>query len=122
MPVLDGPMGKLAKALTGTFGRTATLKRASTPNYNDDTGKTTTSQTSVTCNVVLSKFEQRQVDGTLVRQGDRIAIVSRLDLGSVEPKPNQDTLTIGSVIWQVVRVIGYSSGANEAAYELHLRR
>lgn len=123
MAILDQPMGKLAKSLIGKFGRSATLKRSSTAYYDASVGKNrATSPTDVSCTVVITEFEQREVDGSLVKAGDRKGLVSASALGNVEPVANRDTLVEGGRTWQIVRFIGYSSGAQEAAYELHLRR
>lgn len=122
MAILDKPMGKLAKTLTGKFGRSATLKHVSgQPLYNTATGTVSESATSIPCTVVFSEFTDKQIDGTLVKQGDRKAVVSRLDI-NVEPAPDKSVLIEGGRTWKIVRVIGYSSGAQEAAYELHVRR
>lgn len=122
MGVLDGPMAEVAKTLTGTFGRAATLKRYSTPVYDDVTGKTSSgTPTDVPCSVVLSEYSDARIDGTLIRAGDRRAIVSRTEVGS-KPVADRDTLVLGSETWRIVRVRAYSSGEQEAAFELQLRR
>lgn len=122
MAILDKPMGKLAKTLTSKFGRSATLKHvAGRPLYNTATGTVSETATSISCTVVFGEFTEKQIDGTLVKQGDRKAVVSRLDI-NVEPAPDKSVLIEGGRTWKIVRVIGYSSGAQEAAYELHVRR
>ncbi len=119
--ILDGPMGKLARNLIDTFGAPATLSRKGAPLYDTATGQTATPETSSdSCSVVYEEFSAREIDGTLVRLGDRKGIVSRLKIG-YEPEPNLDTLTEGSKTWMIVRLIGYPTGAEEAAYSLHLR-
>jgi hypothetical protein len=115
-------MGKLAKTLLGRLGRPATLRRTTgTSSYAAATGAVAASTGDLPCEVVFSEFSDRQIDGTLVRMGDRKGLVSRLRLGA-EPKPDADVLIEGGRTWRIVRVVGYSSGAHEAAYELHLRR
>lgn len=122
MGVLDGAMGSVAQTLVSTFGRSATLKRYSTPVYDDSTGKTSSgTATDVSCSVVFEEFADRQIDGTLIKAGDRKAIVSRLDVTSA-PVPDRDELAVDSQTWRIVRVLGHSSGDSEAAYTLHLRR
>ena len=122
MGVLDGPMAAVAKTMVGTFGRPATLKRYSAAAYDDSTGKSSGgTPTDVSCSVVFEEFAQSQIDGTLIRAGDRKAIVSRSELGA-EPRPDRDEMVIGGQTWRIVRVVGHSSGEQEAAYTLHLRR
>jgi hypothetical protein len=122
--ILDGPMGQLAATLTGQFGRPATLRRpGSGGSYSPTTGTITggAAEGNYPCSVVFEEFGEGQIDGTLVQLGDRKAIVARQTLG-VEPVPQSDTLLEGGRTWQIVRVMGYSSGAQEAAYSLHVRR
>lgn len=117
-------MGQVARTLVGTFGRSATLRRpGGGGGYNPATGliEAPGSSTDYTCEVVFEDFAQAQIDGTLVRAGDRKALVSRLRLGT-EPVPQSDVLIEGGRTWQIVRLLGYSSGAQEAAYTLHVRR
>lgn len=122
MGILDAPMAAVAKTLTGTFGRPATLKVYLPPLYDDSTGATSSgTPTEVSCSVVLSEYTDHQIDGTLIKAGDRKAIVSRSEIAT-KPVPDRDTLVIGSETWRIVRVTGYSSGESEAAYELQLRR
>ena len=127
MSILDGPMGKLAKTLIDDVqlgSRAATLTRPGSDGaYNPATGQIEGggSPQAFTCRVVFDEFSEAQIDGTLVQAGDRKAIVARETLGT-EPVPQSDTLTEDGRTWQIMRVIGYSSGAQEAAYTLHLRR
>lgn len=129
MGLLDGPMGALAQTLVGKFGRSATITRPGTTTRNPaDGGVVVVSEAvAVSCEVVLEEFDERQVDGTLVQVGDRKAIVSRArmetDGGSgFVPQPNRDTLTESGNNWRILRVLGYPSGSQEAAFTLHVRR
>lgn len=122
MGTLDGAMGKLAQTMVQKFGRPATISRKGEGFRDSTLGKTTHAETSsISCHVVLNEFNVREIDGTLVQHGDRKGIVSRLAVG-YEPTINRDTLTEGGREWKILRLIGYSSGEQEAAYELHLRR
>jgi hypothetical protein len=124
MTVLDGPMGKVAQTLIGTFGRPAVLKRAGDfEGYNPSTLNVEPgiSPTEIPCEVTFVRFEETSLDGTLVQQGDRAALVSRERIGT-EPIPGSDKLTESGSTWDVVAVSGVSSGAEEAMYALHLRR
>lgn len=117
---LDKAMGKVAKTLIGTLGRSATLRRAPAPEAGYTGSAPAGSSTDYPCEVALTEFDDRQIDGTTIRLGDRKALVSRLRLG-FEPKPDRDTLIESGRTWRVLRVLGISSGAQEAAYVLHVR-
>jgi len=121
MTILDAPMGALARTLVGTFGRAATINRKGASDYDTATGRTLSDTSSISCSVVIEAFAAGLIDGTIVQQGDVKGIVSGLEVG-YKPVAARDTLTEGGRTWQIVNVIGYSSGASEAAYSLHLRR
>ena len=117
-------MAQVANSLLSTFGRSATLRRpGSKGTYDPSTGTYSggATPTDVPCSVVFSDFAVGQIDGTLVKLGDRKALVSRIAL-TLEPVPDRDSLVVNSQAWKIVRVIGYSSGEQEAAYNLHVRR
>lgn len=122
--ILDGPMGRVADTLTRQFGRPATIQRPGAGGaYDPATGNITggTGPTLIPCRVVFEEFGESQIDGTLVREGDRKALVARQAIGT-EPEPGSDLLVEGGRTWQIIGVRGYSSGATEAAYSLHVRR
>lgn len=125
MSVLDGPMGQLAATLIDSVGlgsRPATLRRtaASDGGYNAGVAGGG-AVTDYACRVAFAEYGQGQIDGTLIRAGDRKAIASRVTL-TVEPDPARDTLIESGRTWQIVAVKGFSSGAQEAAYEMQVRR
>jgi hypothetical protein len=120
MAVLDGVFGTLAQTLIGQFGRTATLTRAPAGESGYTGQAPAGSATVYPCSIVFEEYADSQVDGTVIKRGDRKAIVSRLALGTA-PLPDRDTLTEGGRAWRIVRVLGYSSGEQEAAYSLQVR-
>lgn len=132
MGVLDAALGKVAQTLIGKFGRPAVIVRQGAGGgYNARTGTITGAATefSIPCEVVFEEYTESQVDGTLIRAGDRVALVSRLRIqatedasASPEPIPQSDVLTEGGRTWQIVRVTGISSGEQEAVYKLQVRR
>lgn len=129
MGVLDGALGRVANTLIGKFGRPAVLLRpGSGGRYDPDTGRVVggTASVEIPCEVVFQVYADSQVDGTVIRAGDRVALVSRLRLqGSVaahEPVPQSDVLVEGGRTWQIVRLSGISSGEQEAVYSLQVRR
>lgn len=125
MGSLDSALGQVAKTLVKFGGRPATLVRPGPGGaYVPATGRVTGASPdtlSYPCEVVFAEYSASQIDGTLIRAGDRRAIVSRLRLGT-EPVPNSDTLVEGGRTWQIVRLVGYSSGSQEAAFECQVRR
>lgn len=118
---LDKAARAAAKIAVGIAGRTAILrtKPAAEAHY---TGTAPTgTPTDYPCEVVISEWDESQVDGTLVKAGDRKALVSALRIG-VEPTQDRDVLVMNGVDWRVVGVRAIASGEQEAAFWLHIRR
>ena len=121
MTILDGPMGQLAQNLLGTFGGshgTAALDRAVSSEYDPETRKVETVWTAYVCNVVVDEYRASQIDGTLIKAGDKKALIARLDVG-FEPTAGKDRLRIGNEQWEIVDV---GSDPVRATYSLQVRR
>jgi len=121
MGALDGPMAAVAATLVRGFGRSATLRRAPASESGYTGAAPAGSTTDYPCSVVFEEFGESQIDGTLIQRGDRKAIVARSTLAT-EPVPARDTLIEGGRTWRIVGFTGYSSGEQEAAYSLQVRR
>lgn len=131
MTVLDKPMGKLAKTLMKKFGRPATITRpGAAGTYDPATGTVSQSAPALalSCSVAMTEFTEFQIDGTTVQRGDRKALVSGLKLEEEtgvtdwRPVPNLDQLIEGGRTWNIIGLIGISSGEKEAAFVLQVRR
>lgn len=119
---LDGAMGKLARKVIRQFGRSCVVVRKGDGFYDHSLGRDTRDEIErIPCHAAITSYGEREIDGTLIQQGDRRALVSRQALG-YEPTPMADTLIEGGRTWLIVRLSAFSSGSQEAAYELQLRR
>ena len=125
MGVLDGPMAAVARSLIGSLGGSGTyIQPGSGGSYNPATGnvEASGSDTETSCAVAPGGPGMlRLFDITLIEQGDVTAIVSRLGLGFA-PTPGSDRLTWQGVTGRVVAAERYSSGDQDAAYALLLRK
>lgn len=134
MSILDAPFGNLAATLIDSVqlgSRAAVIHRPGEgKTYDPATGQVGggNPDEDYPCRVVFEEFNDRLIDGALVQQGDRKAIVARQTIGIV-PKAASDVLIMGTdpydpdaVTWEIVRVMGTSSGEEEAIYSLHIRR
>lgn len=124
MGKLDGPMAKVARTLVKFGGRPAVLHRPGAGGeYAARSGTITGADTptQINCHAAISDYLDRQIDGTLIRRGDRRAIVSRLEINAT-PVANSWTLVENGRTWQILNVRGYTSGEQEAAFELQLRK
>lgn len=89
-----------ADELLAEFGAPATLKRVTAGGYDPATGDTTSASSAEWISVgVKLDYEQKQVDGTLIRRGDQRILLSVV--GMVNPQTG-DTLTIGIDVFNVI--------------------
>lgn len=89
-----------AKRLLDRFGQAGAISRSTPGGYDPVTGPTDPVELQSPCTVALLEFDNRQIDGELIRIGDRRALIAP-DV-SFEPQAG-DSLTVGSDVLQVVR-------------------
>lgn len=89
-----------AKRLLDRFGQAGAISRSTPGGYDPETGPTDPVELQSPCTVALLEFDNRQIDGELVKIGDRRALIAP-DV-SFEPQAG-DSLTVGSDVLQVVR-------------------
>lgn len=112
-------MADLADELLTEFGGPAVLTRVTTGTYDPTTG-TTTGNVTTTWNATCACFEyaQVQIDGTSIRQGDRVVYLSTA--GIVNPQTG-DTLTIGGVVLNVVASRPLRPASTDVLFEVQAR-
>lgn len=123
MSVLDGVMGRLADTLTTTFGRSVALWSPGVDGaYDPATGQVTGSAapTSTPVRIVYDDSRLDLFPETLIQGGERVGIVARVQAGF--PVAGRDQIRDGAEVYEVVMVMPYSSGEQEAAFALLLRR
>ena len=87
--------------------------------YNTATGSTTTTHTTVEgVSVIFDAFRLEQIDGQKVKPEDKLALVAQTQIPGVTPDDN-DQLTEGAVVWNVMRVGVDPAGA---MWELQVRK
>ena len=104
------------------LGIDVTLVRRSRT-FDAATGQTSTStgsDTSVAAKAVVTDYESRFIDGTIIRRGDRRFIVTGLNLG-ITPVAG-DQIVENSQTFIVVNVETKYIGENVAAYECQARK
>jgi len=102
-----------------TFGFDATHRRV-TRTYVVETGKNTSSNADTTVKITPpSPYDQRRIDGTLIKDGDQQIQMS--SNSGVVPQL-ADLFVISGATWQVVRVSPIVSGEQTAAYAIQLRQ
>lgn len=125
MGALDGPMGTVARTLVGSLGGTGTYIQPGTGGgFNPATGNVEAAGDDTETSVAVAPGGPGSLNlfpEAAVEQGDQVAIVSRVALG-FEPSPGADRLTWQGVTWRIIAVERYTSGDQDAAYALLLRR
>lgn len=118
MAILDAPLGKVAKKVIDKLGTAATLTYVTTGTYDRTTRQATPSTTTVSVNGVFREYRLDEL-GDLIQAGDAEFIIPAKGLTAPQPK---DTVTIGSVVWQINRPASVMSGDDEALFVLQLRK
>jgi hypothetical protein len=118
MATLDAGFRGLARSLSSAFGTDITITYVTAGSFNPTTQTATPSTSTSAVPAVISQFDVLEING-LVEAGDVKVDVPAL--GITEPKAD-DTVTIGSDVFQVVSVRTTYSGDQAALYELQVRR
>lgn len=105
-----------ATRLLTRFGASCTLKRLADAAYDPATGTATPAVTPFATTAVVFDYDQRQIDGTLIRQGDRRAYMD----ATVAPRQG-DRLTWQGAELQVVAVRPLSPAGVAFLFEAQLR-
>ena len=79
---------------------------------------TTTYTTTAGVSVIFDAFRLEQIDGQKVKPEDKLALVAQTQIPGVTPDDN-DQLTEGTVVWNVMRVGVDPAGA---MWELQVRK
>lgn len=112
-------MGVTADELITEFGAPATLTRPADPAYNPATGKTVQASPLVQATTaVVIDYEQKYVDGTLIRAGDKQCFLT--PKGIVPPRQG-DVLAWQGVNYKVIGVTPIAPAGVNVLYELQLR-
>jgi len=113
-------MADVADDLITEFGQPITLKVAAGTAYYPSTGGVTVTYTDQTCNGCTVDFDKDLIDGTKVRIGDRLVLLS--PIGISEPTEG-DKLVIGSDTWNIVPPVTVTNPAGTPVlYEVQVRK
>lgn len=116
MGVFDATFQGVAEAMIVLFGGNGTIRRltATGPAHDPDLAAT-----DYACQLVVLDYEKREIDGTLVRQGDRKVYVSTEGL-TISPE-TADQLVIGGEAWAIVSVKPLSPAGTVLFWEIQAR-
>lgn len=112
-----------AKATThrilSLYGQLVTLKHSEPGVYDPETGTVGTVVTSQTAVAVEQSYLQRDIDGTVVQQGDKKLLLTATNLSA--PMVG-DSCTVQGVIYAIKNVSCLSPDGTAILYELQLRK
>lgn len=126
--VLDALQAGVAEVFSelDSVAQSITYEVAGTPTYNATTGAVTRPLTNVTLKGFVGSFKHREVDGTVVRVGDKKLLLERataeaaaVTAGTTFTPKLEDRVTIGGVVHEVK---GWVEDPARATVEVQLRR
>jgi hypothetical protein len=123
MGLLDGPLKAVMKAVTGVLGTTATLTRT-TRQYDPLHSESFDAKTTHTLRLLrgAEEFGLINADSTNKREADVLVDAVSVEGVAVEPSNVTDTLTVGNVLWRIVKVKPVYGSAEAVAYTVTLNR
>lgn len=102
-------------------GKHATLRKASAASYDPVTGvETGATSADHAVSIVEANFRQQEIDGTLIRQDDKKALMSAYK-STADPEVD-DSIVIDSDTFNIVSIKSIQPGDTVIYYELQLRR
>ncbi len=111
---------RIDQVIVGEMGADVTL-RARTSTFDETTGKTTNTDVDTVLKGVLQAFRAEQVDGEVVRVGDKRVTLSSAQAPS-EPVAGRDKILIGAEVFQILTVEAKYTGPDPSAYVCHVRK
>lgn len=123
MGALDSPLRQLASTLISTFvDNFATLVRISAAGYDPVTGEEIQAaiQSYSVKTTPPEKYRDIEINGTSVKQYDLRVYIAAQDI-AISPTPRTDTIAIGNVVHNVIKVTSHFSGDQVCLWELQLR-
>ncbi len=120
----------LAEKLIGENGRTLTLIKVDRGNPVDVTepwrDSTDAAEVLVPITGVFIEFETQDIDGTLVRRGDKRVLVAAIDVEqankAAEDVENFDKILDGTASWKIQNVGIIEPGSLTILYDIHVRQ
>lgn len=106
-----------ALALLTSKGQDVTLRQVSTPAYDPTTGTVAPTYTDTVLKAVITNYKQSEIDGTLIQQGDKRAILP----STLTPKTG-DLVVISGVSHTVIQVEIISPAGEPVIHKAQIRK
>lgn len=114
----------LALKMIGKYGASIRVT-VQKPNSDSDEPWKPTEPTEVSRPVkgLFTRFEQKYIDGTLVKQEDRRVLVAGLELRDLDPEVRiSGQISMGSHVWQIISINQVAPDENTALYIFQVRK
>lgn len=123
MTALSDRLTVTASRLIRKYGGTATLTRRVAGTFNPATQTETSGSTSTdTVKAVIEDFRAHEIDGDVIRYGDKKILLTKSDLQNlVVPKPD-DIISMSGETYRIVEVFGISAGDAFVGYSVQARK
>ena len=112
-------MAATAHELLTEFGTTATLVKVVAGTYDPDTGSVSNTETSYTITMYEEDASGSDVDGSQVKAGDKLAMISTV--GSVQPETN-DRIAYQGADWMIVDATRENVNGLACVYYVTMRK
>jgi len=113
-----GDMASTATELLAEFGTSVTIRRTTGGTYTPSSDTTSGATTAdLTATGMVRDYRAAQIDGTVIRRGDRELVLD----ATVTPTVN-DTVLIDSAYWSVVNVRSVNPAGTPVAHFVQVRR
>lgn len=110
------PIKATAAALLADFGQSVTIRAYTVSGSDPAAGTVTRSSSDTAASCVKTRFNERNTPpGTLIEQGDLLAILDKV-------VAIDDEIIIGSDTWQVIDVFPVEPGATGVIWKAQIRR
>jgi hypothetical protein len=87
--------------------------------YNPALGTVTPVEETASPEAIVQTFSTREVDGDLVRKGDKKALIKASELSTITKPGLADKVTISAVVWQIVE---FELDPTGTLYTFHIRK
>jgi len=117
-------MAAMAQELLAEFGAAVTLRQPGTGEYDPETGTVSSDPTDFLGIGAKFDYEQRNIDGTLILQGDQqVYLAVQQGAGAAMPKPKAgDLILVGNDPWRVVTAEAIEPASVPVLYIVQVRK
>lgn len=106
-----------ALGLLSDKGQSMTLTKRAAGTYDTATGTAAITETTETVYGAVFDYAAKDIDGTLIKRGDKRVIMEASDLVPT----TTDTLTIGGVVHSIIEAVPVNPGGVVVIYKVQVR-